>query len=647
MSTHPHLLSPALWGPVPVRNRVFMPAMGMHMVDPGGTYSDQEIAYVAARARGGAGLLTTGCMPAQDAYEPAPEALVHATSDRAIPRMRDLTDAVHAHGAKVVAQLTAAFGRNAEPRHDTPFQPFSASAVPSFYRPDVLCRPLEVDEIHDLVALFGQAAARCIEAGFDGVDIHAHTGYLPDQFMSPEWNQRTDEYGGSLENRMRFPVELVRAARAAIGPEHAISFRLTVDQKIPGGRTVAETRQMAPILAAAGIDVLSLDVGSYDAMQWICPSYYAGDDPSAELFAAVSEVVDVQVAVAGNVTADAAEKAIAAGVYDFMGSGRALIADPDWPNKLAGGRAADIRPCIRCNEMCMGNVMAGQSVTCSVNPQAGREAATAIVEAGERKHLVVVGGGPAGLEAARVAALRGHRVEIFEKGSRLGGVLEPAARAEFKRQLHTMVDWWERQVDAAGVTVHLDTEVKAGAPELGAADEVLVATGAQARVPALPGLDLPHVVDVIDFHLGTVPAGERVVVCGGGLSGCDSALELARQGKKVTVVEMTDAVAPNLTYQTRLMLLEELAASGAVVLTGTTVRSVDAQAVTVSGPDGNLSLPADTVITAFGVAPCDALAAELVASGIDRSRVHVLGDALHPAKVGDAIHAGFDLGLAL
>lgn len=645
MSSYPLLLSPAHWGPVPVRNRVFMPAMGMHMVAEDGGFSDQEIAFQAVRAAGGAGLLTTGCMVSQDVYEPGAEALVKATHDGYIPRMRELTDAVHARGGKILAQLTSAFGRNVEPREG--FQPFSASEVPLFYDPSVMCRALTVDEIAGIVELYGAAAARCIAAGFDGIDIHAHTGYLPDQFMSAEWNHRTDQYGGSLENRMRFPVELIQATRAAIGPDCAISFRLTVDQKIAGGRTVADACEMAPILAEAGIDVLSLDVGSYDAMQWICPSYYAGDNPNLELFAAVSKTVDVQVAVSGSVTPEVAEREIAAGTYDFMGSGRALIADPEWPNKLTAGRAMDIRPCIRCNEMCMGNVMRGEAVTCSVNPQAGRELVQTVEPATARKHLVVIGGGPAGMEAARVAALRGHQVDLYEKQDTLGGVLEPAARAEFKAELHKMVDWWAHQLPELGVDVHLGVEVKADLPGLTQADEVVVATGSRPVMPPIPGIDLPHVMDVLDFHLAGEPAGRQVVVCGGGLSGCDAALELARHGKDVTVVEMLDAVATNLTYQTRLMLLEELGAAGVTVLTGSRVTSITTDAVHIAGTNGTAALPADTVIAAFGVVGERHLAGELVAAGVDESRIAVIGDAATPAKVAEAVHAGFAVGRTL
>jgi pyruvate/2-oxoglutarate dehydrogenase complex dihydrolipoamide dehydrogenase (E3) component len=296
----------------------------------------------------------------------------------------------------------------------------------------------------------------------------------------------------------------------------------------------------------------------------------------------------------------------------------------------------------------MGNVMAGQSVTCSVNPQAGRELAGGLVPATQPKRLAIVGGGPAGLEAARVAALRGHTVDLYERGQRLGGVLEPAARAEFKGELHTMVDWWEHQVaELPSVHVHLGVEVMADSPELADADVVVVATGARATLPPIPGIDLPHVVDVLDFHLSGAPAGGRVVVCGGGLSGCDAALELAEHGAQVTIVEMLDAIAPNLTYQTRLMLLERLAQTGVRVLTNTRVTSVAAGAVQVEGPDGADRLPADTVIAAFGVTPDTTLPAELRAGGRSNADVRVIGDAVKPAKVGDAVHAGFELAASL
>lgn len=640
-----YLLQPALWGPVPVRNRIFMPPLSIHLVGPGGCFSDAEIAFFAARARGGAGLLTSGCLQAEDKFEAASPAMVQASDDRFVTRLREFADAVHAHGAKVGAQLTVGFGLGAAPNSD--LQPISASAVPSALRPDVLCRPLEREEIAEMVDLFGQAAARCVTAGFDAIDIHAHTGDLTEQFMSSQLNKRTDEYGGSLENRMRLCVELVQATREAVGRDHAISVRLSVDEKFPGGRTVDETKQMARMLAAAGADILSLDVGSLSAPQWMAPSYYFGDDPSVALFRAVREAVDTLVAGTGSLTPTGAEQAIRNGFYDFMGSARGLIADPDWPNKLLSGHSEDIRPCIRCNEMCLGNVMAGKSVECSVNPQAGRELSTHLTLAPAGKQIVIIGGGPAGLESARVAGLRGHRVTIYEQESRLGGVLEPAARPDFKRELHRMVGWWERQIDTDAISVCLDTRVTAASVLFGDADEIIVATGSVPQAPPIPGLNLPHVMDVLDFHREAQPIGEHIVVCGGGLSGCDAALELARHGKHVVIMEMLGAIATATVPPTRIALLGELSAAGVGVLTDTTVLEITASAVLAKGPGGAVSIEADTVITAFGVSPQSALPAQLEAAGIDVARMHVIGDAAHPAKVGDAIHAGFNTAFVL
>jgi 2,4-dienoyl-CoA reductase-like NADH-dependent reductase (Old Yellow Enzyme family)/thioredoxin reductase len=619
--------------------------MSIHLVGPDGCFSDAEIAFVAARARGGAGLLISGCLQAEDKFEPASPAMVQASDDRFVARLHDFADAVHAHGAKVGAQLTVGFGLGAAPSAD--LQPISASAVPSALRPDVLCRALEPEEIAEMVDLFGQAAARCVTAGFDAIDIHAHTGDLAEQFMSSHLNKRTDTYGGSLENRMRLCVELVQATREAIGPDHTISVRLSADEKLPGGRTVDETTEMARMLAAAGADVLSLDAGGLSAPQWMCPSYYFGDDPNVALFHAVRAAVDIPVAGAGNLTPMGAEEAIRDGFYDFMGSARGLIADPDWPNRLLDGHPEDIRPCIRCNEMCLGKVMAGKSVECSVNPQAGRELSTQLIPADQGKKIVIIGGGPAGLEAARVAGLRGHRVRIYEQESRLGGVLEPAARSDFKRELHRMVGWWEHQIDTDAVSVSLETTVTAASGLFGDADEIIVATGSVPQTPAILGLNLPHVLDVLDFHREPLPAGEHIVVCGGGLSGCDAALDLAQHGKQVVIIEMLGAIATAIVPPTRIALLGELSAAGVGVLTDTTVLEITASAVLAKGPDGAVSVDADTVITAFGVSPQNALAAKLQAAGIDAARIHVIGDAARPAKVGDAIHAGFNTALVL
>jgi 2,4-dienoyl-CoA reductase-like NADH-dependent reductase (Old Yellow Enzyme family)/thioredoxin reductase len=634
MSSHSHVTEPITVGGLPLRNRVAMLPMGTMMCDPDGRTSDRQVAYYAARARGGTGLVIVEGTGVSDDYEVL--AGVHrADSDDCIPALRRLTEAVHAAGGTVAIQLTPGLGRN-NPSFTPERPPVSASDNPSFFDPAVTCRPLEADEVEHLVERYAEAVERCATAGFDMVDVHAHTGYLVDQFLGPQWNRRTDRYGGTVVNRARFAVELVQAAKRA-APGIAVSLRLTADNHVPGGRSPAETQEIARLLEAAGLDLLIVDEGSYEAMDYVFPPYYLGDGcflPSARL---VKAAVSIPVMACGNLDADTAERALAAGDCDMVGVGRGLIADPEYAGKLAADRALDVRPCIRCNQMCTGNALSGTAVGCAVNAQAGFELERAIVAAPTPGRVVVVGGGPAGLEAARVAALRGHTVDLYERTDHLGGMLWPAASPDFKAQLRSMVGWWEHQLANLPVTVHRRTEITAGSPELDGATAVVVATGSHPLKPgSIPGIAGATVVDVVDAHLGA-PVGNRVLVAGGGLSGCDVALELARTGREVTIVEMLGEVARDMLPLNRLTLMHHLREAGVRILTSHTIEGIDEKGMTVQGPDGELHLDADTVVLALGVLPASELATALAG----RPGVVAVGDCVTPAKVGEAVNAAF------
>jgi 2,4-dienoyl-CoA reductase-like NADH-dependent reductase (Old Yellow Enzyme family)/thioredoxin reductase len=639
----------ALWKPIKIngmrlRNRIQLSAMGTFTPMQDGTDSEEGIRYYEERAKGGAGLIMTGAMfLTEKTAQGGPTIALYNT--RAIPKTTVLVERIHKWGAKACLQLSCGTGRNGMPDIGERV-PISSSPNPSFYNPEMICRPLETEEIKEIMNDFAVAAQFALNAGFDAVEIHGHAGYLIDQFISPQWNTRTDEYGGSWENRTRFAREIVESIRKVVGPTYPIIFRISLDHMYKGGRTIEDSMPILEMLEKAGVDAFDIDSGCYETMDYIFPTRYTGEACMAYVCEEARKHVSVPIINAGNHSMETAIDLLNSGNADIISFGRQLIADPDFPNKLKEGRREDIRPCLICNEECIGRIFGRLTqLSCTVNIQVCQEGATQIEKLPESKKIAVVGAGPGGLEAARVAALRGCDVTIYEASGEIGGVFGAIATASFKKRIKELITWYGVQLKKLGVNIQFNTKVTPDSPELKDADAIFVATGSVPMVPPIPGLDDPRVLDVTEAHRNGVSA-QKVVICGGGLSGCDSALELAMDGKDVTIVEMMDACARDVMAINKISIDRMLAEYHVNILTSTKVVGVEEGGVKVEKADGSTEvLPAEAIITAFGQKP-NADIAEAIADKYPM-KTTLIGDCQKVAKAGNAIREGFYAALAL
>lgn len=548
------LFEPIKIGKLEIKNRYAMAPMGpLGLGDCEGGWNDRGIDYYTRRAQGGIGLIITGVTFSDTEVEkPSFPNTPNSTYNpvQFVRTSREMTEKVHAYGAKIFLQMSGGFGRVTIPTNLGEFPPVSASAIPHRWL-DKTCRPLTVEEIHGIVKSFGKGAFNAKRAGFDGVEIHAvHEGYLIDQFAISFFNQRNDEYGGTLENRLRFAREIREEIARTCGPDFPVALRFSLKSMIkdwregalPGeefeekGRDIAEGIEAAKLLEQYGYDALDVDAGTYDAWWWNHPPMYMEKAPYKEFARITKENVKIPVIMAGRVdNPDTALDCLEKNVCDMISLGRPTLADPDIVNKIRTGKLAQIRPCISCQEGCMGRIQTYSLINCAVNPQAGKERLNKLNPVVRRKKVLVVGGGVAGCEAARVLAERGHEPVLYESTDRLGGNLIPGGAPSFKEDDLALAKWYEDEMKRLGVKVHLNT--KAGEKEIldKSYDAVIMATGSRPKRFSLGDDD--KVYSAEEVLLGKKDAGNTVVVVGGGLVGCELALDLAMKGKKVTIVE--------------------------------------------------------------------------------------------------------------
>ena len=654
------LFTPVKVGSITIKNRFAMAPMGpLGLADANGGWNQRGIDYYVERAKGGTGLIITGVTFFDQVVEKQDPSTVPNPLYKPVSFVKtscEMTERVHAYGSKIFLQLSGGFGRVTIPTNVGDIPPIAPSPIPHRWL-DKTCREISREEIQAIVRQFGEAAYHAKRAGFDGVQIHAvHEGYLMDQFAISMFNQRTDEYGGPLENRLRFARETVEEIKKRCGEDFPVTLRFSVKSMIkdwrvgalPGedfeekGRDVAEGLEAARLLESYGYDALDTDVGTYDAWWWNHPPRYQEKGLYRKYCKMVKEVVSIPVFCAGRMDdPDMALEAIRSGVCDIIDLGRPLLADPDYCNKLRAGRCREIRPCISCQEGCMGRVAEYSLINCAVNPQAARERVTAYAPVLRQKKVLIVGGGVAGCEAARVLAIRGHLPVLYEKGSRLGGNLLPGGAPEFKEDDLALARWYADELARLRVPVYLNTVLTRSQILEQDFDALIIATGSTPKVFSLGDDD--RVYTAAQVLLGEKDCGRETVVVGGGLVGCETALWLAQHGKKVTIVETLDGLmAANgpLCHANRDMLEALLPFQGVTVVTGAEVKCYRNGVLSLAAAGRGREIPCDSVILAVGYREEDSLYRELE---FDVPELYLLGDARKVSNIMYAIWDAFEV----
>ncbi len=644
-SPYPRLFSPGRIGRLTLRNRIVMAPMEKNLATPEGAVTQRYVDYCARRAEGGAALILLESMYVDPHGKGHPCQLgIH--DDVVIPGYRRLVDACHRHGALVGAEIQ--FGGRQTSAAVTGRQPVAPSPVPcAVLTGGDMPRALTVPEIRALVGRFAEAAARAVTAGFDVIEVHGSHGYLIGQFLSPYSNHRDDDYGGDAERRLRFPLEVIAAVRATVGAEVPVTYRISADEHVPGGLTLDDVCAIAPRLEAAGIDLIDVSAGIYESAVWIVQPMEMPQGCLAPLSRAIRARVGIPVSVAGRITdASVAERILEAGDADFVTLGRALHADPDMPRKSREGRLDEICYCVACLKC---SDLLGQKlpVLCMANTHTAREREYAIRPAARPQRVVVVGAGPAGLEAARVLALRGHAVTVFERGAEPGGQALASRKIPGRQELAGVVTYLAGAVARAGAELRLGIEATADLVMRETPDAVVLATGARPGIPPIPGILDSPAVDPREILRRPANGARRALVIGGGMLGVGLAHALAARGVEVVVAEVGAELAAELGVRPRWQYVADLRARDNVTVhLRTTVESLAADTALLFQQDEGheikltgLDLVVPTVLRVPATELGDALAARP-----DAPALFSIGDCVLPRTIFDAMQEGAALG---
>jgi len=641
------LLEPGHIGNLEIKNRIIMAPMGMRgTCDPATEeyWGERVRAYYGARAAGGVGMITTEMVFVTQALEPCAKELLSMANDNHVAAMCKLADRLHAYDCRLSIQLTAGFGR-VVPAFIVPdgVKPVSASENTNFYvpdYPDLNSRAITTEEAEALARSFGFAAMRCREAGADCVELHGHEGYFMDQFMTGLWNRRDDRYGGSREKRLTFAREAIAAIKRDAGEDFPIIYRFGITHYLEGGREEEEGLWIAGELEKMGVAALHVDAGCYETGWWPHPPQYQPPGCMVDLAEKVKKVSALPILTVGRLQyPEVAEKVLGEGKADFIVIGRGLLAEPEWVNKVKGNRIAEIRPCIGCHEGCLWQMIAGEPTSCSLNPVCGHETDRVLVPLKQKKSLLVVGGGPAGIEAARVGVQRGFDVTLWEASDRLGGNLWPASKPDFKRDIADYLTYLKGLAGRLPINVVLNRRATAGDIQSFGADYVILATGADMEPPPIDG---NTVLSTIQLLNGMEARGEKILIMGAGVIGCETALYLARQGRQVTLCARQDS--PELDtdivdIHNREMLLRMICEEKNItVLRGTIPLRLDRDGVVADQLGVEKKIPADSLVFAGRLFPHNGLSKALA----NTPHVISIGDCIQPGSIMEAVWGGFN-----
>ena len=636
-----------------------MAPMAMGQLDDHWAYKQESIDHFTERARGGTGLIITGANFIENRIEKHRKASFPCPLEDPqsyMTQLKKMSDNIHAYNSKLFVQLTAGLGRSAIPAMILDNTFVAPSATTNRWDPSIQHRALTTEEIYELIKDFATCAMLAKMGGADGIEVHAvHEGYLLDNFTMEYFNQREDEFGGNLMGRLRFPLAILQAVKQACGKDFPVILRFSLKSFIraerhgilPGesypelGRDIEEGLQFAKILTEAGYDALNVDAGSYDAWYWAHPPFFQDRGLYLPFAEKVKKVVKVPVLTAGRMGyPQLAADALQEGKCDMVVLGRPLLADPEFVNKMRQGNIQDIRPCLSCHDGCFNRAHSMRLMSCAVNPQCNREKEAAFCKAEHTKSCLVIGGGPAGMEAARVLALRGHTVTLVEKEKQLGGMYRWASVPEFKDDGKLLISWYEHQMERLKVQVELNSDIQAQDPRIEAADVVICATGSHAFLPPIKGIE--YGVTAVDVLKGAVTAKKEATIIGGGLVGCELAIWLSQHGKSVRIIEMADTLmstgAP--ADMNKQMILELLEHHQVEIRLQTKLQEIREHEIVVETQGAIQELASDCTILALGYRSNRSLYDQILLKAKD---IYNIGDSSHPKDIMEGIWDAYEL----